>query len=85
MFDAVERVCAAVRRLQTADQADQRCFPGAIPADKTIDGALWNVHGQTIQRGEMPVSFDQRIRFKHIFHMDQFLLLLDTHSISGKG
>ena len=66
--NAVQGIIAVRRRLQTADQANQRGFARAVSPDDSIDRALRHAHIQILQRGKIPIALCERVGFKHIFH-----------------
>ena len=74
---AIQGEAAARRLLQAANQADERGFARAVPADEAIDRTLRDVHVQPIQRREIAAALAESIGFKHIFHVKYLLCLID--------
>ena len=79
--DAVDLKFARRRKLQAADQTDQRGLSGAVPADKAVDRALRHIHRQTVQRLEMLVAFTEIVCFQNTVH-NQTSLSVSENSIA---
>ena len=71
---AVEGIVARGGVLKAADQPDQGCFAGAVFSNEAVDGALWNVKGEPVERLEIAIVLAQSVCLKYIFHMNPPLL-----------